>query len=119
VFDRGYQLPGEDHLQFRSRGLLPSVTARLTERGKTPWVAFSVYLALALGLSYAFGWNTDPVPFFGEIATMGTILIALSYLIANLALPVYHHRYERKRFSALKHVVLPILGARGDRLSAV
>lgn len=41
------------------------MTARLTERGKTPWVAFSVYLALAL-----------------------------SYLVANLALPVYYHRFE-------------------------
>ena len=39
-------------------GLLPSVVARLTARRRTPWVAFSVYLALALGLSYVFGWNT-------------------------------------------------------------
>jgi amino acid transporter len=92
-------------------GLLPSVTARLTERNKTPWVAFSVYLALALGLSYVFGWNTDPVTFFGEIATMGTILIALTYLVANLALPVYYHRHERERFSNVKHVLLPLLGA--------
>jgi amino acid transporter len=92
-------------------GLLPSVTARLTERGKTPWVAFSVYLALALGLSYVFGWNTDPVTFFGEIATLGTILIALSYLVANLALPVYYHRFERDQFSLFKHLVLPLLGA--------
>jgi amino acid transporter len=92
-------------------GLLPSVTARLTERGKTPWVAFSVYLALALGLSYVFGWNTTPVTFFGEIATMGTILIALTYLVANLALPVYYHRHERERFSNVKHVLLPLLGA--------
>jgi amino acid transporter len=92
-------------------GLLPSVTARLTERRKTPCVAFSVYLALALGLSYVFGWNTDPVTFFGEIATMGTILIALTYLVANLALPVYYRRYERERFSNVKHLLLPLLGA--------
>ncbi|MBV8997886.1 MAG: APC family permease [Solirubrobacterales bacterium] len=92
-------------------GLLPSVTARLTERGRTPWVAFSVYLALALGLSYVFGWNTDPVKFFGEIATMGTILIALTYLVANLALPVYYRRHERERFSNVKHLLLPLLGA--------
>jgi hypothetical protein len=39
------------------------------------------------------------VTFFGEIATMGTILIALTYLVANLALPVFYHRYERERFS--------------------
>ncbi|HSO97870.1 MAG TPA: APC family permease [Solirubrobacteraceae bacterium] len=92
-------------------GLLPSATARLTKHRRTPWVAFSVYLALALGLSYVFGWNTDPVTFFGEIATMGTILIALTYLVANLALPVYYHRYERGRFSKVKHLLLPLLGA--------
>jgi len=51
------------------------------------------------------------VTFFGEVATMGTILIALSYLVANLALPVYYHRYERERLSPVKHVVLPLLGA--------
>ena len=92
-------------------GLLPSITARLTERRRTPWVAFSLYLALALGLSYVFGWNTDPVTFFGEVATMGTILIALTYLVANLALPVYYRRYERERFSLIRHLLLPVLGA--------
>lgn len=92
-------------------GLLPSVTARLTEHRRTPWVAFSIYLALALGLSYVFGWNTPPVTFFGEVATMGTILIALTYLAANLALPVYYRRHERAKFSAIKHLVLPLLGA--------
>ncbi|HWD64575.1 MAG TPA: APC family permease [Solirubrobacteraceae bacterium] len=92
-------------------GLLPSVTARLTERSRTPWAAFSLYLALALGLTYVFGWNTDPVTFFGEIATLGTILIALIYLVANLALPVYYHRYEPDLFSPVKHVLLPLLGA--------
>jgi amino acid transporter len=65
-------------------GLLPSVTARVTKQS-TPWVAFVLYLGLALGLTYVFGWNTDPVIFFGEIATLGTILIALTYRVANLA----------------------------------
>ncbi len=92
-------------------GLLPSVLARLTPKRRTPWVAFSVYLALALGLSYVFGWNTPPVTFFGEIATLGTILIALTYLAANLALPVYYHRHERQSFSVVKHLVLPLVGA--------
>jgi amino acid transporter len=92
-------------------GLLPAVTARLTEKGKTPWVAFVVFLGLALGLTYIFGWNTNPVTFFGEIATLGTILIALTYLVANLALPVYFRRYHPERFSPLLHLVLPLLGA--------
>lgn len=59
----------------------------------------------------AFGWNTDPVTFSGEIATMGTSLIALTYLVANLALPVYYRRHELERFSAVRHVLLPLLGA--------
>ena len=92
-------------------GLLPSLTARVTRRTRTPWVAFLVYLGLALGLTYVFGWNTDPVVFFGEIATLGTILIAFTYLVANLALPVYFRRFHPERFSPLTHLVLPLLGA--------
>ena len=92
-------------------GLLPSVLARLTAHRRTPYVAFSVYLVLALGLSYVFGWNTPPVTFFGEIATLGTILIALTYLVANLALPVYYRRHERESFSAIRHLLLPLVGA--------
>ena len=92
-------------------GLLPSVTGRVSARTQTPWVAFIVYLGLALGLTYVFGWNTDPVMFFGEIATLGTILIAFTYLVANLALPVYFRRFHPERFSPLTHLVLPLLGA--------
>ncbi len=92
-------------------GLLPPIVARLTAERRTPWVAFTVYLGLALGLCYVFGWNTPPVTFFGEIATLGTILIALTYLAANVALPVYYHRHERQSFSVVKHLILPVLGA--------
>ncbi|MDQ6819451.1 MAG: APC family permease [Actinomycetota bacterium] len=91
-------------------GLLPSVTARVTKQS-TPWVAFLLYLGLALGLTYVFGWNTDPVTFFGEIATLGTILIALTYLAANLALPVYFRRFHSDRFEPIRHLVMPLLGA--------
>jgi amino acid transporter len=91
-------------------GLLPSVTARVTKQC-TPWVAFLLYLGLALGLTYAFGWNTDPVTFFGEIATLGTILIALTYLAANVALPVYFRRFHPDRFEPIRHLVMPLLGA--------
>jgi amino acid transporter len=91
-------------------GLLPSVTGRVTARTHTPWVAFLVYLGLALGLTYVFGWNTDPVTFFGEIATLGTILIAFTYLVANLALPVYFRRFHPDRFSPVTHLLLPLLG---------
>ncbi len=92
-------------------GLLPSVTARVTSTGRTPWVAFVLFLGIGLGLSYVFGWSTDPVKFFGEIATLGTILIAFTYLVANLALPVYFRRFHPERFSPVLHLLLPLLGA--------
>jgi amino acid transporter len=95
-------------------GLLPSVTGRVTARTHTPWVAFVVFLGLALGIVYVFGWsdNADAtVVFFGEAATLGTILVAFTYLVANLALPVYWRKFHPDRFSAVTHLLLPLLGA--------
>jgi amino acid transporter len=95
-------------------GLLPSVAGRVTARNRTPWVAFVIYLGVALGLTYVFGWSgpaAATIVFFGEIATLGTILIAFTYLLANLALPVYFHRFHPERFSPVTHLVLPLLGA--------
>jgi hypothetical protein len=63
------------------------------------------------GLCYVFGWNTSSVTFFGEIATLGKILIAFTYLGANLALPVYFRRFEPAKFSPVVHLLLPVLGA--------
>jgi amino acid transporter len=95
-------------------GLLPSVTGRVTAKTHTPWVAFVVFLGLALGLVYVFCRSSNPdgvVVFFGEIATLGTILVALTYLFANLALPVYWRRFHPDRFSLVTHLILPVLGA--------
>jgi amino acid transporter len=95
-------------------GLLPSVTGRVTARTQTPWVAFLVFLGLALGITYVFCRSGNPdgvVIFFGEIATLGTILVAFTYLVANLALPVYWRRYHPERFNPLTHLLLPLLGA--------
>ena len=95
-------------------GLLPSVVGRVTARSQTPYVAFIVFLGLALGLTYVFCRSSNPdgvVVFFGEIATLGTILVAFTYLVANLALPVYFRRFHPDRFNPFTHVVLPLLGA--------
>jgi amino acid transporter len=91
-------------------GLLPRGVASVTKRSHT-WASLVVYLVLALGLAYVFGWNTDPVVFFGEIATLGTILIALIYLVANVALPFYYRRFHSDEFSPVRHLLLPALGA--------
>jgi amino acid transporter len=73
-------------------------------------VSFLAFFIIGLAITYIFGWNVPPVTFFGEIATLGTILIALTYLVSNIALPVYYRRYHRESFSLLKHLILPILG---------
>jgi len=92
-------------------GLLPRWVGSVTAHSRTPWAAFLVFLGLALGLTYVFGWNTPPLVFFGEIGTMGTILVIVTYLVANLALPVYYRRYHIEKFHPFTHLILPLLGA--------
>jgi amino acid transporter len=91
-------------------GLLPAWLAKLHSRTRTPWVSFLAFFVIGLAITYIFGWNVDPVTFFGEIATLGTILIALTYLVSNIALPVYYRRNHPESFSIVKHLILPILG---------
>jgi amino acid transporter len=91
-------------------GLLPAVAGRLTARYRTPWVAVLVFLVVALGLVYGFGWNLDPVAYFGDAATLGAIPVIVVYLVVNLALPVYYRRVHPELFSTFRHLVLPVLG---------
>jgi amino acid transporter len=91
-------------------GLLPSSLARLHSSRHTPWASFLVFFGVSLAIVYIFGWTVEPVVFFGEMATLGTILIALVYLVSNLALPFYYWRNLREQFSWLRHLVLPLLG---------
>ena len=44
-------------------------------------------------------------------AALGTILIALVYLVANVALPFYYRRFHPDKFSPVRHLLLPGLGA--------
>jgi amino acid transporter len=52
----------------------------------------------------------NPLNFFDESGTMGTILILVVYFLANLALPFYYRKYRPEEFSVIKHLVLPVLG---------
>ena len=61
-------------------GLLPSVAGRVTARtGPRTWRSSSTWCSRSGSPTCSAG-HTDPVEFFGEIATLGTILIALTYL---------------------------------------
>jgi amino acid transporter len=53
----------------------------------------------------------DPVVFFTESSTLGTILILVVYLASNIALPFYYRRYRPQEFRTVRHLVLPALGA--------
>jgi amino acid transporter len=91
-------------------GLLPAFLAKLHARRHTPWISFLVFIGIGLAIVYIFGWTVEPVTFFGDIATLGTILVSLIYLVSNLALPVYYRRYHRDQFSLVRHLILPLLG---------
>ncbi len=91
-------------------GLLPSWLAKVHSERRTPWASFIAFFGIGLAIVYIGGWNQDPIEFFGEVATLGTILIALTYLVSNLALPVYYRRHHPDRFNALRHLILPLLG---------
>ncbi|HEX4208621.1 MAG TPA: APC family permease [Ktedonobacteraceae bacterium] len=91
-------------------GLLPTALAKIHPKFRTPWASFLIFFVISLVIVYVFGWNVPPTTFFGDIATLGTILIALVYLISNLALPFYYRRYHPDQFSLLRHLILPILG---------
>jgi amino acid transporter len=91
-------------------GLLPRALATVTKHTRVPWASFVLFFAIALGVVYIFGWQVDPVTFFGEIATLGTILVTLIYLVSNIALPVYYRRNHPDQFSLVKHLILPMLG---------
>jgi amino acid transporter len=101
-------------------GLLPAWFGRVRPPGDTPRNAL---LAMGgAGLTIIAVWwsihllgidrgSTDPVGLYAECSTMGTIVILFVYLLTTVALPVFMWRRHRDAFSAVRHIVLPLLGA--------
>jgi len=52
----------------------------------------------------------NPVAFFAESSTFGTILVIVVYALSNLALPFYYKRFHPELFNSFRHVVLPAIG---------
>ena len=101
-------------------GLLPGWIGHVNPARRTPMNAIFTFVGIS-GLIIG-GWaflhliagttgSLDPITFFAESSTMGTILVLVVYLLANLALPFYYRRYRPQEFSVVKHGVLPFLGA--------
>ncbi|HMH91904.1 MAG TPA: APC family permease [Streptosporangiaceae bacterium] len=100
-------------------GLLPAWLGRVHPTKRTPMNAIYAFVAIAgliigiWALGHVIGGTTgsmDPVNFFVESSTMGTILILVVYFLSNLALPFYYRRFRPQEFNALKHLILPVLG---------
>jgi len=100
-------------------GLLPRWIGRVHPVRRTPVNAIVTFVTLASAivavwaLGHLIGGHTnslDPLNFFFESSTMGTILILVVYFLANLALPFYYRKYRPQEFHVVKHVILPVLG---------
>ena len=101
-------------------GLLPSFIGRVHPVRRTPMNAIFIFVGISMLIIV--GWaavhlvtghsgSMNPVNFFAESSTMGTILILVVYLLSNIALPFYYKRFHPTEFRLVKHAVLPGLGA--------
>jgi amino acid transporter len=93
-------------------GLLPAVLGKIHPRHQTPHSATWVFLAIAVTLILGFCLlgGVSPMDYFGFAGTLGTIPIILTYMLTNLALPVYIIRHHRSELDVLRHILLPAAG---------
>jgi amino acid transporter len=102
-------------------GLLPSFIGRVNAKRRTPvnalytFTGVAAVIILVWALLHLLGGHKNsgsmnPLVFFQESSTMGTILVLVVYFLANLALPFYYRRYRPAEFNLIKHIVLPVLG---------
>ncbi|UXY29114.1 APC family permease [Streptomyces sp. HUAS TT20] len=99
-------------------GLLPSFFGYVHPTRRTPTNAIVTFAVTALliiagwGLGHLLGGkgSMDPVVFFTESSSLGSLLILLVYLASNIALPLYYRRYRPQEFRVVRHLVLPAIG---------
>jgi amino acid transporter len=93
-------------------GLLPAVLGKIHPQHRTPHSATWTFLAITVLLILGFGFldGVSPLNYFGFAGTLGTIPIIITYMLTNLALPVYVIRYHRSELDALRHILLPAAG---------
>jgi amino acid transporter len=100
-------------------GLLPSWLGKVHPTRRTPVNAIFAFVGIAgaiiavWALLHVIGGSTgslDPINFFVESSTLGTILLLVVYFLSNLALPFYYRKFLPAQFHVVKHVILPVLG---------
>ena len=93
-------------------GLLPAFFGKIHPQHQTPHSAMWMFLIIAVALILGFGLlgGVAPMDYFGFAGTLGTIPIILTYMLTNLALPVYIIRCHRSELDVLRHILLPVAG---------
>jgi amino acid transporter len=102
-------------------GLLPRFMGKVAPSRRTPNNAIFVFVGVASViivvwlLGHLVGGhvaraNMNPITFFDESGTMGTLLVLVVYFLANLALPFYYRKFRPTEFEVVKHAILPALG---------
>jgi amino acid transporter len=93
-------------------GLLPEFLGRVHSKHQTPHVAMWVFLIITVALILWFGLpgGVAPLDYFGFAGTLGTIPIILTYMLTNLALPIYIIRCHRGELDIVRHILLPMTG---------
>lgn len=93
-------------------GLLPEFFGKIHPQHRTPHNAMWAFLIIAVCLILGFGLigGVAPLDYFGFAGTLGTIPIIITYMLTNLALPVYVLRHRKSELNVFRHVVLPVVG---------
>jgi amino acid transporter len=100
-------------------GLLPAWLGKVHPTRRTPVNAIFTFVGVASliivvwALLHLIGGSTgqlDPIKFFVESSTLGTILLLVVYFLSNLALPFYYRKFLPDQFNVVRHVILPVLG---------
>ena len=93
-------------------GLMPEFLGKVHPLHQTPHSAMWVFLIIAVALILGFGLlgGVAPLNYFGFAGTLGTIPIILTYMLTNIALPIYVIRYHRSELDIVRHILMPIAG---------
>ncbi len=91
--------------------VLPKMFGRVHPKYKTPYQTIILMYVTTLVLAIGAGLIWGTLNGFGVLAAVLTIGAMIVYAMANLALPVYVWKKDRKTFSAIKHVIIPAVAA--------
>jgi amino acid transporter len=90
--------------------LLPSRFGQVQPRHRTPSFSIHTMGVITLVLSLGLGTWWGPSIAFGFLATAFTYGWILMFAMANIALPFFYRREHPEDFSAVRHILFPVIG---------